>query len=249
MNSKPDAHALANSVGELLELAVGQLPAAEREVLLLKSIEGYTNSDVATVLGVSEAEVKAAAEKARSHLAEKLGYSLDPGRKCMPPLLYDLFLDTVLHRMANPSGEESGKGVSPTLRKLFRLSVERVRALITVVTDTLPVPAPTAGSIRPWLKGAAIAPMAIIVVLLVERITPVSHDGKGELKKPNLSSTVDKDAVGGKDEAAKSLPSSPEGFGNVSETESSRPKNSEEENGKETLSDVSGEKEKEGVKR
>jgi RNA polymerase sigma-70 factor (ECF subfamily) len=55
-------------VGELLP----ELPAAQREVLLLRDIEGVSAPDVCELLGVSDGNQRVLLHRARVHLRQKL---------------------------------------------------------------------------------------------------------------------------------------------------------------------------------
>lgn len=58
----------ARREGRALELALAELPIAQRELVLLVSIEGYSTSDVARMLGLSEVAVRQRLARARARL-------------------------------------------------------------------------------------------------------------------------------------------------------------------------------------
>ena len=55
-----------------LEVALARLPADQREILLLREIEGLSYDELATVLGVQEGTVKSRLARARAALSERL---------------------------------------------------------------------------------------------------------------------------------------------------------------------------------
>ncbi|WP_068075166.1 RNA polymerase sigma factor [Novosphingobium lentum] len=70
----PSAHASAASKLELKQLAaaIGTLPASLREVLLLRTVEGLSQSEAATALSISGKAVETRLYRARARLAEIL---------------------------------------------------------------------------------------------------------------------------------------------------------------------------------
>jgi predicted DNA-binding protein (UPF0251 family) len=67
----PDATAWMESVE--LRSCIHRLPLEEREVLLLHYLEGYTSSEIASVLDVPARTVRLRLAQAREHLRQELG--------------------------------------------------------------------------------------------------------------------------------------------------------------------------------
>jgi RNA polymerase sigma-70 factor (ECF subfamily) len=68
----PEQRAQANEEERRLERALAELPAADREVLLLVAVEGLGQDQVAQVLGVRHDAVRQRVARARARLAAKL---------------------------------------------------------------------------------------------------------------------------------------------------------------------------------
>ncbi|OFW16730.1 MAG: hypothetical protein A3F69_01090 [Acidobacteria bacterium RIFCSPLOWO2_12_FULL_66_10] len=68
----PDELALNSWLGERLRTALGSLPARYRVIVVLREMEGLSTREVATVTGISEANVKTRLHRARVLLKERL---------------------------------------------------------------------------------------------------------------------------------------------------------------------------------
>ena len=68
----PEMLALAADARERLEAALARLTPAEREVLVLRELEGLSGAETATVLGVGQAAMKSRLHRARLALAATL---------------------------------------------------------------------------------------------------------------------------------------------------------------------------------
>jgi RNA polymerase sigma-70 factor (ECF subfamily) len=68
----PDDLALNSWLGERLRNALGSLPARYRVIVVLREVEGLSTREVATVTGISEANVKTRLHRARVLLQERL---------------------------------------------------------------------------------------------------------------------------------------------------------------------------------
>lgn len=68
----PEMLALAADARERLEAALARLTPAEREVLVLRELEGLSGAETATVLGVGQAAMKSRLHRARLALAAAL---------------------------------------------------------------------------------------------------------------------------------------------------------------------------------
>lgn len=68
----PENHALRNEARDVLTRALHELNVADREILLLRDVEGLSGADVAAVLGVELAAMKTRLHRARLRLAAKV---------------------------------------------------------------------------------------------------------------------------------------------------------------------------------
>ena len=75
---RPDELAASAEIQDALDRAIAELPAAHREVLLLRDVEGLTAPEVAEVLGVRVEAVKSRLHRARVAVRERLAPLLAP---------------------------------------------------------------------------------------------------------------------------------------------------------------------------
>jgi RNA polymerase sigma-70 factor (ECF subfamily) len=75
---RPDEEAEAGELRRGLETAIAALPATQREVLLLRDVEGQSTREVAHVLGLDEAAVKSRLHRARLTLRAALAPIVTP---------------------------------------------------------------------------------------------------------------------------------------------------------------------------
>lgn len=68
----PDLHAHAREVGRLLSTAIAELPADQREVLLLRDVEGMSALEAATIARVEVRALKSRLHRARTALRAAL---------------------------------------------------------------------------------------------------------------------------------------------------------------------------------
>lgn len=76
----PEAGALRRESRVLFERALEQLDAADREVLLLRDLEGFAGDEVAAMLGITTAAMKTRLHRARLRLATKVREAYEPAR-------------------------------------------------------------------------------------------------------------------------------------------------------------------------
>jgi RNA polymerase sigma-70 factor (ECF subfamily) len=81
--ANPMAALRNNETGDMIQTALGTLPADYREVLLLKHLEGWSYEDIAALTGDSIGTLKVRAHRARKLLKAELlalGWELQPGQ-------------------------------------------------------------------------------------------------------------------------------------------------------------------------
>jgi RNA polymerase sigma-70 factor (ECF subfamily) len=64
----PEAHVLAGELGEQLRAAMERLPPAQRVVLDLRDVQGFSSSEVCELLAVTEANQRVLLHRARSRM-------------------------------------------------------------------------------------------------------------------------------------------------------------------------------------
>ncbi len=77
----PDEVAAERELSTLLDRAIASLEPGNREVLVLRDVEGLTAPEVAEVLGVSVETVKSRLHRARAEVRAKLEAYLPPGER------------------------------------------------------------------------------------------------------------------------------------------------------------------------
>lgn len=73
---QPDAVVHARQIGEALSIAIAALPAEQREVLILRDVEGLSAEEAASVVGIEVGALKSRLHRARMALREKLAGAL-----------------------------------------------------------------------------------------------------------------------------------------------------------------------------
>jgi RNA polymerase sigma-70 factor (ECF subfamily) len=68
----PEAHAHAHQIGRALSAAITELPAEQREVLVLRDVEGLSAEEAAEVVGIEVGALKSRLHRARMALRAKL---------------------------------------------------------------------------------------------------------------------------------------------------------------------------------
>lgn len=68
----PDAQAQAREIGALLQSAILTLPETQREVLVLRDVEGLSAEEAARVIGIEVGALKSRLHRARMELRERL---------------------------------------------------------------------------------------------------------------------------------------------------------------------------------
>ena len=68
----PDAQAHAREIGALLQAAILSLPEAQREVIILRDVEGLSAEEAAKVIGIEVGALKSRLHRARTDLRERL---------------------------------------------------------------------------------------------------------------------------------------------------------------------------------
>jgi|RhiMethySRZTD1v2_1073278.scaffolds.fasta_scaffold534900_2 RNA polymerase sigma-70 factor, ECF subfamily len=86
----PEDSARAREVGAALTAAIQALPPAQREVLVLRDIEGLSAEEAAEVLGIEVANLKSRLHRGRAELRKQLVAVLDPSVAPCRELAHDL---------------------------------------------------------------------------------------------------------------------------------------------------------------
>ncbi len=61
---------------QLIHKSLSSLPDSEREVIILRAIEGFTGDEIALILGISHASVRVRLHRARARIEEQLDAEL-----------------------------------------------------------------------------------------------------------------------------------------------------------------------------
>src|ERR1700687_1169336 len=72
LEAAPDARAHAREMGELLQAAILSLSESQREVLVLRDVEGLSAEEAAQVIGIEVGALKSRLHRARAELRERL---------------------------------------------------------------------------------------------------------------------------------------------------------------------------------
>jgi RNA polymerase sigma-70 factor (ECF subfamily) len=80
-NAAPDAQAQAREIGKLLQASILSLSENQREVLVLRDVEGLTAEEAAEVVGIEVAALKSRLHRARLELRRRLVALLGPDGK------------------------------------------------------------------------------------------------------------------------------------------------------------------------
>ena len=71
-DAAPDTAAHARELGEVLQAAIGSLPAESREVIVLRDVEGLSAEEAAQVVGIEVGALKSRLHRARLELRRLL---------------------------------------------------------------------------------------------------------------------------------------------------------------------------------
>jgi RNA polymerase sigma-70 factor (ECF subfamily) len=72
----PEQRLPSGEVQQLIGAAIGQLPPGQREVVVLRDVQGWTAQEVSQVLEVSEATQRVLLHRGRSKLRRRLAHDL-----------------------------------------------------------------------------------------------------------------------------------------------------------------------------
>lgn len=87
----PDAQAQARQIGEALAVAIAALPPDQREVLVLRDVEGLTAPEAAEVVGIDVGALKSRLHRARMALRAQLAGAIGGvGAEPCPDLAHEL---------------------------------------------------------------------------------------------------------------------------------------------------------------
>jgi RNA polymerase sigma-70 factor, ECF subfamily len=70
--ARPDARAQAREMGELLQAAILSMPESQREVIILRDVEGLSAEEAGQVVGIEVGALKSRLHRARAELRERL---------------------------------------------------------------------------------------------------------------------------------------------------------------------------------
>jgi RNA polymerase sigma-70 factor, ECF subfamily len=76
--ASPEDDLLSNETLELVERAISDLPAAQREVITLRDVEGWASGEVCNVLGITETNQRVLLHRARAKVRAALERHFDP---------------------------------------------------------------------------------------------------------------------------------------------------------------------------
>lgn len=86
----PDVQVQARQIGEALATAIRSLPAEQREVLVLRDVEGLSANEAAEVMGIEVGALKSRLHRARMALRETLAGVVSTGPEPCPELAHEL---------------------------------------------------------------------------------------------------------------------------------------------------------------
>lgn len=86
----PDVQAHARQIGQTLAAAIAELPEDQREVLVLRDVEGMTAEEAASVVGVEVGALKSRLHRARLALRRRLAATLEDAPNPCPDLAQEL---------------------------------------------------------------------------------------------------------------------------------------------------------------
>ncbi len=158
LGPSPERAAYGREIGAALDAGIASLDPGQREVLLLRDVEGLSAPEVGTVLGLSVDAVKSRLHRARlavrHHMAPLLGVPVDtppPSSGCPDVLMLfsrhlegEIGHDTCEEMEAHLGGCEACRGACDSLRR----SIALCRA-----TPEERVPAAVADSVRAAIRS------------------------------------------------------------------------------------------------
>lgn len=86
----PDVQAHAREIGQALVAAIAALPPEQREVLVLRDVEGLSAQEAAVVVGIEVGALKSRLHRARMALREKLAGAVEEASEPCPALAQEL---------------------------------------------------------------------------------------------------------------------------------------------------------------
>ncbi|MGH7448411.1 MAG: RNA polymerase sigma factor [Longimicrobiales bacterium] len=89
-NPDPEAQVLAGELKEKLESALATLPPRQREVIILRDVEGWSAPEVCNVLGVTVTNQRVLLHRARERVRHELRQYLSDGEICRDENGHDL---------------------------------------------------------------------------------------------------------------------------------------------------------------
>jgi RNA polymerase sigma-70 factor, ECF subfamily len=86
----PDAAVHARRIGAALAAAIAELPTEQREVLVLRDVEGLSAAEAASVVGVEVGALKSRLHRARMALRQRLAGLFESAEEPCPDLAHEL---------------------------------------------------------------------------------------------------------------------------------------------------------------
>ena len=81
-SSDPERQLLVRELGDELDRAIATLPARQREVLVLRDVEGWTGEEVCNAMGISQTNQRVMLHRARDRVRNEIRWYLDENGDC-----------------------------------------------------------------------------------------------------------------------------------------------------------------------
>jgi RNA polymerase sigma-70 factor, ECF subfamily len=81
-NQDPEQHLLSSELSERIEVALARLPQRQREVIVLRDVEGWTASEACNILRISDTNQRVLLHRARERVRHELRQYMGEGDLC-----------------------------------------------------------------------------------------------------------------------------------------------------------------------
>jgi RNA polymerase sigma-70 factor (ECF subfamily) len=95
----PEVHAHAREIGERLSAAIAELAPEQREVLVLRDVEGLSAEEAADVVGIDVGALKSRLHRARTALRARLAATIVAAPEPCPDLAHELTAHAASERL------------------------------------------------------------------------------------------------------------------------------------------------------